>query len=95
MICQLGEEGVSKDGVAWHYRKWYKAQVPLQVRKELVQYANNFERCEPSEVQYPTTIISQIEGLAVQIGVLCSYDKCNYACRRWKSIVAVLMVGSR
>jgi hypothetical protein len=78
MICQLCPEGVSKNSVALHYRKRHR-DLDLRIRKELVKYANNFDQCEPNELQHPTTIVPHIEGLAVQQGVRCLYDNCNEA----------------
>jgi Orsellinic acid/F9775 biosynthesis cluster protein D len=78
MICRLCQKGVSKNGVARHYREYHKA-LSLRVRRDLVKYSNNFDRCEPSEVQYPTTIVSSIQDLEIRQGIRCLYDNCYHA----------------
>ena len=79
MICLVCPNGVSKNGVARHYRKHHK-DVRLSVRKDLVKYANNFDLCEADAFESPNTIIPRIEDLAVQQGLRCLHDNCNYAC---------------
>jgi Orsellinic acid/F9775 biosynthesis cluster protein D len=80
MICRLCPEGVSKNGVALHYRRHHR-DLPLRIRQELVEYANRFnDRCETENIQYPSTIIARIEDLEVhENGVRCLYDNCNEA----------------
>jgi hypothetical protein len=79
MICRLCHDGVTKNGVALHYRKYHR-DLPLRIRQDLVPYANRFDRCETDDIQYPSTIISRIEELEVhENGVRCLYDNCNEA----------------
>jgi len=78
MICRLCQKGVSKNGVACHYRRLHNT-LSLRVRQHIVKYSNNFDQCEPNEVQYPTTIVSRIQDLAVKQGIRCLYDNCNHA----------------
>ncbi len=80
MICLVCHDGVSKNDVARHYREHHKLEVPLCVRKDLVKYANNFDLCEMDAFESPNMIIPRIEDLAVQQGLRCLYDDCNYAC---------------
>jgi hypothetical protein len=79
MICRLCKEGVTKNGIAWHYREHHK-NIPRGARTSIVKYSNNFDLCETNEIQYPNTIIPRIEELAVTEGIRCLYDGCNYAC---------------
>jgi Orsellinic acid/F9775 biosynthesis cluster protein D len=71
VICRLCPEGVSKNGVALHYRRHHR-DLPLRIRQELVEYANTFVRSETENIQYPSTIIARIEDLEVhEKGVRC------------------------
>jgi len=78
MICRLCHGGVSKNGVAQHYRVYHKI-LSLHLRQNILKYTQNFDICETHEIQYPNTIIPYIEDLAVNPGVRCLYDNCMEA----------------
>ena len=79
MICRLCKEGVTKNGIAWHYREHHK-NLPGCICTGIVKYSNNFNLCEMNELQCRNTIIPRIEELAVTEGIRCLYDGCNYVC---------------
>lgn len=80
MKCRLCKEGITKNGIAYHYREHHKEEVPLGARKDLVKYCNNFDVYTKREFQYPKTVISPIEDRVVERGVRCLFNNCNYAC---------------
>ena len=80
MLCRLCKEGITKNGIAWHYREHHK-DIPLQERKGLVKYCNNFDVYTMKEFQYPKTIISCIEDRMIEQGFRCLFNDCNYACK--------------
>src|SRR5579864_9246348 len=80
MMCRLCKEGITKNGIAWHYREYHK-DIPLQERKDLVKYCNNFDVYTKKEFQYPKTIISHIEDRMIEKGFRCLFNDCNYACK--------------
>ena len=79
MICRLCKEGITKNGIAWHYREHHK-EVSLQERKEVVKYCNDFEVYTKKEFQYSKTTISRIEDRVIERGFRCLFNDCNYAC---------------
>jgi Orsellinic acid/F9775 biosynthesis cluster protein D len=86
MLCCLCKEGITKNGIAWHYREHHK-DVPLRERKGVVKYSNNFDVCTRKEFEYPTTTISRIEDIIVENGLQCLYNNCNHACIRVESMI--------
>ena len=80
MKCRLCKEGITKYGIAYHYRTHHKREVSLQARKALVKYCNDFDVYTKEEFQYPKTIISPIEGRVVEKGLRCLFNGCIYAC---------------
>jgi len=79
MICRLCTEGITKNGIAWHYREHHK-NMSLQIRKDVVKYCNDFDVCTKKEFQYPKTIITCIEDRIIERGFRCLYTNCNHAC---------------
>jgi Orsellinic acid/F9775 biosynthesis cluster protein D len=80
MKCRLCKEGITKNGIAYHYRNDHKQNVSLQARKALVKYCNDFDIYTKDDFQYPKTIITAIEERVVEKGLRCLFDDCYYAC---------------
>lgn len=79
MICRLCHNGVTKNGIARHYRG-HRDKLSIHTRRELIEYSKNFDLCENDELPRFNNIVPPIKDLAIKDGVRCLYENCNYAC---------------
>src|SRR5437762_137985 len=79
MICLSCKKGITKNGIARHYRKHHR-NMSLRMRKAIAKYSDGFKVYTNQEFQYPRTVITRIEDIMTERGLRCLYMDCNHAC---------------
>src|SRR5947207_14519125 len=74
LICRSCKHCLQPNGVENHLQRKHSA-VPLEVRKELLSYAESLILRNPSEVVMPVTVVPIFDCLKVTQGFRCSM--CN------------------
>jgi hypothetical protein len=85
IICRQCQYGITKDGVRLHFERHHQA-IALKRRRELENYAKEFDVCEAKDVNSPSKEIKAIEGLKIHEGFVCRFNGCNHSCVKLKSI---------
>src|SRR5947207_1926435 len=80
MKCRLYKEDITKNEIAYHYKRYHKEKMSLSARKDLIKYCNNFAVYMKEEFQYLKTIISPIEDRMIERDIRYLFNDCNYTC---------------
>jgi Orsellinic acid/F9775 biosynthesis cluster protein D len=70
LICLSCQYCLTPSGVERHFRNQHGV-IPINIRKELVQFSKDLPVVEAKDVQMPSIEIEAIAGLKVITGVLC------------------------
>jgi hypothetical protein len=74
LICRMCRHGLVSTGVKRHF-PWRHKSIPIEVRKQIVEFAELLDAKKPEVVQVPTGEVAVIEGLDIIKGFGCG--TCN------------------
>jgi len=74
IICRQHGFAIPPDWIRRHFQDSHKG-IPLETRKEMIEYSKSLELCQPTQVVLPDSIMP-INGLTIIDGYKCCYEPC-------------------
>jgi len=70
LICRMCRHGLVTTGVKRHFQ-WRHKSIPIEIRKQIIEFAEQLDAPKPEEVPVPTREVAAIEGLDIIKGFAC------------------------